>query len=332
MFHLKGNPNGPHIILRHRQRARNEQVQRNLIAPDVDPRRQGARDEAEGDPNAPDRNSTERKTPSEQQVEEELNNPHRAPEERQKARKQHLEEYCRNHTYKKILGTEDMHMFAVDDDLKFIYCVLPKVGSTTWKRVIAKSRKMKPGINRWIMWNRLSNYTEEERNERLKTYFKFVFVREPLQRLLSAYKNTFRRGKDLRNELDQALRPQDFKPQVENFVEFKEFIQHFSINMSRNQHWRQYEKLCHPCVIDYDFIGHLETLKEDAPLLLQKVGIDDRVTFSPINKSTGPSEVLKHFSEVPVEYIKRLEELYRNDFEMFGYEYLGPVKKLLKQS
>ena len=183
------------------------------------------------------------------------------------------------------------------------------------------------------MWNRLSNYTEEGRNERLKNYFKFVFVREPLQRLLSAYKNKLRSNtKNLRNETNQALRPQEFKPQGKKFVEFKEFIQHFSNNMSRNQHLRQYEKLCHPCVIHYDFIGHLETLKEDAALLLQMAGINDRVTFLPIHKSTGPSEVLKHFSEVPVEYIKRLGELYRNDFEMFGYEYLGPVKKLLKQS
>lgn len=259
-----------------------------------------------------------------------------APEERQKARKQHLEEYCRKHTYNKSLGTEDVHMLAVDDDLKFIYCVVPKVGTSTWKRVIAKSHEIKPGINRWIMWKRLSNYTEEERNERFKTYFKFVVVREPLQRLLSADKKKFLQipsyTKDLRKEIVQALRPQDFKPEGKNFVKFKEFIQYFSDNMSRNQHWRQYKKLCHQCVIDYDFIGHLETLKKDAALLLQMAGIDGRVTFPPIHKSTGPSEVLKYYSKVPVESINRLGEQYRNDFEMFGYEYLGPVKKHLKQS
>ena len=227
-------------------------------------------------------------------------------------------------------------MLAVDDDLKLIYCVVPKVGTTTWKRVIAKSREIRPGINRWIMWRRLSNYTVEEMNEHLKTYFKFVFVREPLQRLLSAYKNKFiqipRYTSELRKEIVQALRPQDFKPNGKNFVKFQEFIQYLSNNMSRNQHWRQYEKLCHPCVINYDFIGHLETLKEDAALLLKMAGIDGRVTFPPIHKSTGPSEVLEYYSHVPPRYIRKLGEQYRNDFEMFDYEYLGPVRTLLNQS
>ena len=124
-------------------------------------------------------------------------------------------------------------MLAVNDNLKLIYCVIPKVGTTTWKRVIAKSREIQPRINRWILWKRLSNYTEEKRNERLKTYFKFVFVREPLQRLLSAYKNNFLQipsyTKDLRKEIIQSLRPQDFKPEGKNLVKFKEFIQYFPI-------------------------------------------------------------------------------------------------------
>ena len=201
-------------------------------------------------------------------------------------------------------------MLAVDDDLKLIYCVVPKVGTSTWKKVIAKSRQIRPGINRWIMWKCLSNYTEEERSRRLTTYFKFVFVREPLQRLLSAYNNKFIQipsyTSKLRKKIIQALRPQDFKPNRKNFVKFQEFIQYFSSNMSRNQHWRQYEKLCHPCVISYDFIGHLETLKEDAALLLKMAGIDDRVNFPPIHKSTGPSEVWEYFSQVPPVTVKIL--------------------------
>ena len=186
------------------------------------------------------------------------------------------------------------------------------------------------------MWKRLSNYTEEQRSLRLKTYLKFLFVREPLQRLLSAYKNTFiqvpKYTKDIRKVIVNDLRPQDFEPNGKNYVSFSEFIQYFSNDISRNQHWRQYEKLCHPCVIDYDFIGHLETLEDDAPLLLKMAGLDDRVTFPPIHKATGESEVLKYYSQIPPRYITRLGELYRSDFEMFGYEYLGPVKAILNQS
>ena len=284
---------------RERKRARDQQNKENNDTLDISPaERQGATDkQVKGNPNAPDTRPRERQTSSEQQVEEDLNSLQMASEERLTARKQHLEEYCHKHTYKRSLGTKDVQMLAVDVDLKLIHCVVPKVGTTTWKKVMAKSREIQPDIKRWIVWKRLSNYTEEERNERLKTYLKFIFVREPLQRLLSAYKNKFLQissyTKHLRKEIVESLRPHDFKPEGKNFVKFKEFIQYFSNNMSRNQHWRQYEKLCHPCVIDYDSIGHLETLKEDAALLLKMAGIDSRVTFPPIHKSTGPSEVLK---------------------------------------
>jgi len=311
--------------------------QNKFIASDIRTKDgQTARDQqVKGNPNDPEISNGERRKNRDQQVEEELNVPLKTSEERQIVRKQHLQEYCRNHDYNKSPGADDVHFLAVDDDLKLIYCVVPKVGTSTWKTVIAKARKIQRRISRWGMWRRLSNYTEEEMNERLKTYFKFVFVREPLQRLLSAYKHKFIQTPSytskLRKEIVQALRPQDVEPNGENFVKFKEFIQYLSNNMSRNQHWRQYGKLCHPCVIHYDFIGHTETLKEDAALLLKMAGIDDRVTFPPIHNSTGPSEVLEYYSQVPPWYIKQLGEQYRNDFEMFGYEYLGPVKKLLDQ-
>ena len=60
------------------------------------------------------------------------------------------------------------------------------------------------------------------------------------------------------------------------------------------------------------------------------VGIDDRVSFPPVHKSTGTSDVLTYYSKVPPQYIARLGESYRSDFEMFGYDYLGSVQDLLK--
>ena len=54
--------------------------------------------------------------------------------------------------------------------------------------------------------------------------------------------------------------------------------------------------------IDYDFIGHFETV-EDAALLLKMTGLENRATFSPIRNSTDSNELLKYFSEVPAKDI-----------------------------
>ena len=73
-------------------------------------------------------------------------------------------------------------------------------------------------------------------------------------------------------------------------------------------------------------------MEEDAPLLLKMAGIDDRVTFPPVRKSTSSSEVLEYYSQVPSECITRIGELYRSDFEMFGYDFLGEVRPLLNKN
>ena len=59
-------------------------------------------------------------------------------------------------------------------------------------------------------------------------------------------------------------------------------------------------------------------------------GIDDRVTFPPVHKSTTSSEVLEYYSQIPSEYITRIGELYRSDFEMFGYDFFREERPLIK--
>ncbi|XP_078384600.1 carbohydrate sulfotransferase 11-like [Oculina patagonica] len=237
------------------------------------------------------------------------------------------------HSFNKRPTQEDLQYIAVDDENKIIYCALQKVASKTWIEVLERLRGMELNPWRWEVFPRFGEYSEKEKSLRLKTYFKFFFVREPLQRTLSAFKDRivrhYKYGRKYRRDIIQAFRPQDYEKEGDNNITFSEFIQYYSRNISRNQHWRQYEKICHPCVINYDFIGHYETLADDGPLVLKMAGIDDRVTFPPIHISTNTSEVLEYYSQVPPEYLTRFGELYRNDFDMFGYEYLGPVKKLL---
>ena len=136
-------------------------------------------------------------------------------------------------------------------------------------------------------------------------------------------------GRRYRGEKVQLYRPNDFQPGGENWITFAEFIKFYSSERYRDPHWLQYEKMCHPCLVNYDFIGRLETLEEDTALLLKLAGLDERIIIPKINQHTDPREVLDYYSQVPLEYIIRIGEQYLNDFLMFGYEYLGSVKPLL---
>ena len=194
-------------------------------------------------------------------------------------------------------------------------------------------------MHRPKLWRHLREYNEEERSFRFKTYFKFIFVREPFHRFLSAFRDKFIGknriySKNIRRTIVKRYRPNDCDPNGENSVSFSEFAQFYCrANINRNPHWRQYEDLCHPCVVNYDSIGHLETMQQDASLLLKMAGIDDHVTFPPIHNVTSRSDVFHYYySQVPSQYIARLGEIYRHDFEMFGYEFPGPVKSLLSQT
>ena len=46
-------------------------------------------------------------------------------------------------------------------------------------------------------------------------------------------------------------------------------------------------------------------------------GTEDRVTFPPLHNSTSSSDMINFYSTVRPEYITRLAEIYRNDFELF---------------
>ncbi|XP_074648961.1 carbohydrate sulfotransferase 10-like [Tubulanus polymorphus] len=107
----------------------------------------------------------------------------------------HFLEYCPyTYTYKR---------FTVDDVHKILYCEIPKVGTSIWRYTLLHTTGKLRTTNLSLINNLdtkqsiyltsldlirpLSSYSQDEKTERLKTYFKFLFVRHPFERLLSAY-------------------------------------------------------------------------------------------------------------------------------------------------
>ena len=284
-------------------------------------------------------------------------------------RLQTLQQACKDHTmYLSDLPQQPsaFRVFLVDEHRKYIFCFLPKVASTVWKRALGMlSDNFKEDEPRTIVGNNsthnpssfvhwkdyiskiglkyLSDYKDaSEREHLLKTFYKFTFVRNPYERLLSTYRHKFLLT-DVSNrnyylvhygrKIAQRYRSGS-RLYAGNDVTFTEFL-HYVIDeheAGRNvdEHWDTYTNLCLPCSVQYDFIGKLESLQADAAYITQTVFDTDRSTTHLFNADFGPrsqrelgtnsSTVFREmYANIPLSLLERLQKIFGRDARFFGY-------------
>lgn len=235
-----------------------------------------------------------------------------------------------------FIAEADFTRFIVIEELKLVFCFIPKVSCTTWKRVLYSAKNsgkvIESNPHNKKIFNWLKNYSLDDRQKILNTYYKAMFVREPFERVASAYKDQkrngwfhrmFNPGLNSREELRNA-------PEI-TFSKFirDDLLRNGKSSLETNQHWRSYEQIC-PCEVDYDFIGHFENLAEEAPQLLRIIGVDDFVSFPDYRPSKAQPYMLEYYSELTKDEIFRLGKIFELDFKLFGYNFPGPLEGLLK--
>ncbi|XP_044309754.1 carbohydrate sulfotransferase 14 isoform X2 [Varanus komodoensis] len=148
----------------------------------------------------------------------------------------------------------------VSDKHRFLYCYVPKVACSNWKRILkvldgaleSVNMKLKMDHKRDLLF--LSDMKPDEIRYRLKHYFKFIFVRDPMERLLSAYRNKFGEIKEYQLkygvEIVKRYRKNPGKSTGDD-VTFSEFLQYLlDEEVERmNEHWMPIYNLCQPCAV-----------------------------------------------------------------------------------
>ena len=179
--------------------------------------------------------------------------------------------------------------------------------------------------------HRLSGYTKEEIAARVQTYFKFIFVRHPITRLVSAFKNKFgnERAPYFKNYGTWILHHSGkvLKPKEKNQIQFNDFLSYlFSTNnpLQYDGHFVRYDHLCSPCAIQYDFIGKQETYEHDSYFLLSTVFKRRLILpISPHATHSHKKTAHKMFVNISETYKNTIKTEYADDFNMFGYSWNG---------
>ncbi|MCJ8743582.1 hypothetical protein PDJAM_G00095600 [Pangasius djambal] len=224
----------------------------------------------------------------------------------------------------------------VNEKHRFLYCYVPKVACSNWKRVLKVLSGALADVHVQVKMDHhadllfLSDFSPEEIRHRLHHYFKFMFVREPMARLLSAYRNKFGEIKAYQHKYGAEIIRRYRKGYAKNAkvagddVTFAEFVRYLlDEDLERmNEHWMPISNLCQPCAVQYNFIGSYERLESDAAYVLERVGAPQHVQFperqawyKPVTKET----LHYYLCTVPQKLLRELLPKYILDFSLFGY-------------
>uniref|UniRef100_A0A4W3IEP8 Carbohydrate sulfotransferase n=1 Tax=Callorhinchus milii TaxID=7868 RepID=A0A4W3IEP8_CALMI len=281
--------------------------------------------------------------------------PQITPRQVQEERRQRLEDLCADPEYSfpgksrnfTKIPNKEFNNFIVIDKLKLIYCFVPKVACTQWKRVLYVlnenlEHQAPESLNRDFIHDFYKDPKSKKKNltaifsTELKDYKKFLFVRDPFVRLISAFRDKIESRDEifyhfaliiLKKYGNISLVPASPEKARQAGVKptFTQFIEYLLDPQTENQfpfddHWRQMYRLCHPCHIKYDFIGKLETLDEDTAYLLQLLNAEKRIKFPrKYPNQTTTSYVEQWFRIIPKPWREKLFQLYEPDFTLFGY-------------
>ncbi len=214
---------------------------------------------------------------------------------------------------------------VISHKYKCIFVEVPKTGSTSVRAILGKA--WKPHLNLWQIKNHMENYwthfggtknrileviypalSKERRKEigqkQFETYFKFGFVRNPWDRVVSLYE---------RNEAGTLKDKMTF----EQFVDWIQYSSATCIHSSPHRYQLDWFVDPNGNVLA-DFIGKFERLEEDWARVAQKLGIAEKLPHRRANPRA------RHYTEY---YNPRTREVIANkfkvDIERFGYEFEG---------
>ena len=173
----------------------------------------------------------------------------------------------------------------------------------------------------------------------MDNFYTFLFVRDPMVRLVSAWKDKFQPHehderfdyksfhKEFGRAIIQKFRHNPSDEDVErgfpvSFDEFVDYVTSFKNPLQLNEHWLPMSILCRPCNVKYDFIGMFENQKPETDYLMEILKITEYIPENffrqPRNDSILEANRILH--SLNMDRRRKLFMLYKDDALLFGYD------------
>ncbi len=226
--------------------------------------------------------------------------------------------------------------YIVSDERKFIYFVVQKVASSSIKTALlplfdldptkyeTTQRDGSPGLKIHKLFGESGNQIRKKQlvarlDDQYREYFKFAFVRNPWDRLVSCYSQKLNAtGPGLKHPADKDIKLYAGMP----FAEFVEAVYAIPDSEADVHFQSQCEVICGPGKdnpIMADFVGRFENLAADFDVVAERIGGGQRLRLPHKLRSKRQSSSYTEF------YDDRLRDLvherYREDIEIFGYSF-----------
>lgn len=230
--------------------------------------------------------------------------------------------------------------YIVHDGRRFVYFVIQKVACSSIKTALMPFFDVNPKKfeaervdgTRVVLVHKLfdrSPYQVDREamlrrlDEDYRDYFKFAFVRNPWDRIVSCYSQKIASAPRIPGRKQANLNPPDEEDRFYPGMPFADFVEavHATPDEQANVHFRsQHTAVCDPeGWVMADFVGRFENLREDFKIVAEKIGVP-RLELP--HRLKSQSRQGRDYTEF---YDDRLRELvhdrYREDIERFGYSF-----------
>ena len=206
--------------------------------------------------------------------------------------------------YKKLLPSN----FIVVDDKKLAYLITPKVACSSIKATFIDYEIPDNYLIHKLPWKII--HTEKSVN---KNYFKFTFVRNPFERLVSCYENKYHSDK-------QNGIPAYYDTFLFGILKKDNGFDNFALNVCKfptflaDMHFMKQSSIIYKnnkAIVD--FIGKFENLKNDFEPIRIKYSLKSLPNLNKSNKRNW----MDYYS---IKSAKKVYKYYRKDIELFGYQ------------